>query len=54
MSKICEWFYHYGFKANPKKIHFLLSLFVGRPIMGSVIKASKEKVILLGVRIDSI
>ena len=54
MPKICEWFHHYGFKVNLQKIHFLLIPFVGRPIkiMGSAIKASKEKV-LLNVIIDS-
>ena len=54
MFKICEWFHHNDFKANPGKFHFLLSLFVDRPIkiMGSTIKASKEEV-LLGLRIDS-
>ena len=37
MSKICEWFHHNGFKANPRKLQFLLSLFVDRliKIMGS-------------------
>ena len=54
MSKICEWFHHNGFKANPGKFHFLLSPFVDRliKILGSTIQASKEEV-LLGVRIDS-
>ena len=54
MSKICEWFHHNAFEANPEKFHFLLNLFVDRPIKitGSTIKASKEEV-LLGVRIDS-
>ena len=54
IAKICEWFHHNGFKANPEKFHFLLRPFVGRiiKIMASTIKASKEK-ILLGVRIDS-
>ena len=53
-SKICEWFHHNSFKANPGKFHFLLSPFIDRPIkiLGSTIKASKEEV-LLGVRIDS-
>ena len=54
MSKICEWFHHNGSKTNPGKFHFLLSPFVDKPIkiLGSTIKASKEKV-LVGVRIDS-
>ena len=56
MSKICEWFHHNCFKANPGRYHFSLSPFVHRPIkilgLGSTIKVSKEDV-LLGVRIDS-
>ena len=54
MSNICEWFHHNSFKANPGKLHFLLRPFVDRPIkiMGSIIKASKEEV-LLGARTDS-
>ena len=53
MSKICEWFHHNGFKANPEKCHFLLSSFVDRSIkiIGSTIKASKKEV-LLGMRIN--
>ena len=53
MSKICEWFHHNSFKANSGKFHFLLSLFVDRPIkiMGSTIKTCKKEV-LLGMRID--
>ena len=45
MSKICEWFHHNTFKANPGKFNFSLSPFVERPIkiMGSTIKASKEE-----------
>ena len=45
---------HNGFKANPGKVNFLLSLFVDRLMktMGSTIKESKEEV-LLGVRINS-
>ena len=40
MSKICEWFHHSGFKANPGKSHFLLSPFIDRPmtVMRSTIK----------------
>ena len=30
MFKICEWFHHNGFKANPGKFHFLPSPFVDR------------------------
>ena len=54
MPKICEWFHHNGFKANPGKFYFLLSPFVDWPIkiLGSTIKASKEEV-LIGMRIDS-
>ena len=54
MSKVCEWFHHNGFKANPGKSQFLLSPFVDRPIkiMESTIKANKKKV-LSGVRIGS-
>ena len=54
MSKICEWFHHSGFKANPGKSHFLLSPLIDRPmtVMRSTIKTSKEEV-LLRVRIDS-
>ena len=39
MSKICEWFHHNGFNANPGIFHFLLSPFVDRPIkiMGSTV-----------------
>ena len=44
MSKICEWFHHNSFKANPGKFYFLLSPFVGRPIkiMGSTIKGGPK------------
>ena len=54
MSKICEWFHHNGFKANPGKFHFLLSPFVDRSIkiLESTTKVRKEEV-LIGVRIDS-
>ena len=54
MSKICEWFHHNAFEANPEQFHFLLNPCVNRPIKitGSTIKASQEEV-LLGVRIDS-
>ena len=54
MSKVCEWFHHNDFKANPGKSQFLLSPFVDRPvkIMESTIKANKKKV-LSGVRIGS-
>ena len=54
MSKICEWFHHNSFKANPGKFQFLLSPFIEKPIeiMGSTIKASKED-LLLGARIES-
>ena len=54
MSKVCGWFHHNSFKANPGKLQFLLRSFVDRPIkiMGSTTKASKEEV-LLGVRIIS-
>ena len=47
MSKMCEWFQHNGFKANPGKFHFLLNPFVDRPtkILGSTIKASKKEVL---------
>ena len=45
MSKICEWFHHNSFKANPGKFHFLLSPFIDRPIkiLGSTMKAIKRK-----------
>ena len=54
MSKVCGWFHHNSFKADPGKLQFLLRSFVDRPIkiMGSTTKASKEEV-LLGVRIIS-
>ena len=56
MPNIGEWFHHNGFKANPGKFKLSLSLFVDRAIkiMGSIIKASKEEVLLglSGVRID--
>ena len=49
ISKFCEWFHLNGFKANPRKFHFLLSPSVDRPmkIMGH------QEEVLLEMRIDS-
>ena len=41
MSKICKWFHHNGFKADPVKFHFLIRLLVDRSVivLGSTTKA---------------
>ena len=54
MSKICEWFHHNGFRANPWKFNVFTKSIRRKinKILWSNIAASKEEV-LLGVEIDS-